>query len=57
MVYGIVTNLGKSRRSGGKTGEVIRELGWTVALLVGLFFVTAATVLWMIQALPMWVAS
>lgn len=52
-VCSLWANVGTSRRSGGKTAEVIRELGWTVAMLVGLFVVTAATVLWMIQALPM----
>jgi hypothetical protein len=53
-VYGLWTHLGSGRRGGGgKTAEVLRDLGWTVALLVGLFVVTAATALWMIQALPM----
>jgi hypothetical protein len=37
----------------GKTGEVIRELGWTVGLLVGLFFVTLGVVFWMIKGMPM----
>ncbi|WRT69812.1 uncharacterized protein IL334_006803 [Kwoniella shivajii] len=36
----------------GKTAEVVRELGWTVGLLVGTFFVTAAIVLWLIQSMP-----
>ena len=53
-VYGLWRSLGSGRRGGGgKTAEVLRDLGWTVALLVGLFVVTAATALWMIQALPM----
>lgn len=52
-VLNIWTNLGNRRRPGGKTAEVLRDLGWTVALLIGLFLVTAGTALWMIQALPM----
>ena len=39
--------------SSGKTGEVMRELGWTVGLLVGMFFVTGAMALWTISGLPM----
>lgn len=39
--------------SGTKTGEVIRELGWTVGILVGSFVVTAGIVLWMIKGMPM----
>lgn len=53
MVVNLWRSLGNGRRSGGKTGEVLRDLGWTVALLVGLFVVTGATALWMIQAMPM----
>lgn len=37
----------------GKTGEVIRELGWTVGGLVALFFVTLGVALWMVRSLPM----
>jgi hypothetical protein len=40
-------------RGSGKTGEVIRELGWTVGLLVGLFFLTLGVVFWMIKSMPM----
>ncbi|WWD20423.1 hypothetical protein CI109_104899 [Kwoniella shandongensis] len=36
----------------GKTGEVLRELGWTVGALVITFFVSAALVLWLIQGMP-----
>ncbi|RXK37982.1 hypothetical protein M231_04768 [Tremella mesenterica] len=38
--------------SSGKTGEVLRELGWTVGILVGMFFITAALALWMIRGMP-----
>ncbi|WWC92690.1 uncharacterized protein L201_007649 [Kwoniella dendrophila CBS 6074] len=37
---------------GGKTAEVLKELGWTVGILVGTFFVTAGLVLWLIQSMP-----
>lgn len=37
----------------GKTGEVIRELGWTVGGLVALFFITLGIAFWMIKSLPM----
>jgi hypothetical protein len=40
-------------RGSGKTGEVIRELGWTVGLLVSLFFLTLGLVFWMIKSMPM----
>ncbi|WVQ84760.1 hypothetical protein IAT38_006917 [Cryptococcus sp. DSM 104549] len=36
----------------GKMREVLRELGWTVGLLVATFFVTAGIVLWLIQGMP-----
>jgi len=44
---------GSASRSGGKMAEVLKDLGWTVALLVGLFIVTAALVAWLIQGMPM----
>ncbi|WVW87060.1 hypothetical protein I302_109117 [Kwoniella bestiolae CBS 10118] len=37
---------------GGKTAEVLKELGWTVGILVGAFFVSAGLVLWLIQSMP-----
>ncbi|WVR07960.1 hypothetical protein IAU60_005003 [Kwoniella sp. DSM 27419] len=37
---------------GGKTAEVLKELGWTVGILVATFFVTAGIVLWLIQGMP-----
>ncbi|OCF40668.1 hypothetical protein I317_05517 [Kwoniella heveanensis CBS 569] len=37
---------------GGKTGEVLKELGWTVGILVATFFVTAGLVLWLIHGMP-----
>ncbi|WVQ95938.1 hypothetical protein IAU59_003037 [Kwoniella sp. CBS 9459] len=46
-VYGVLAGY-----RGGKTGEVLKELGWTVGLLVGTFFVTAGLVLWLIQGMP-----
>lgn len=39
--------------SGTKTGQVIRELGWTVGLLAALFFVTGGVALYMIKGMPM----
>jgi hypothetical protein len=39
--------------SGTKTGDVVRELGWTVGILVMSFVVTAGMALWMLQGLPM----
>jgi hypothetical protein len=39
--------------SGTKTGQVIRELGWTVGLLAALFFITGGVVLYMIKGMPM----
>ena len=47
-VYGVWTG-----RGSGKASEAIRDLGWTVGLLVGMFVATAALALWMIQGLPM----
>ena len=44
---------GSGSRSGGKTAEVLKELGWTVAFLVVLFVVTLAIVAWLIQGMPM----
>jgi hypothetical protein len=41
----------------GKTGEVMKELGWTVGFLVALFFVTGLSVLWSVKGLPMWVPT
>ena len=54
-VVNLWSNLGGSNspRTGKKTAEVLRELGWTVALLVGLFVVTAAMVAFLIQGMPM----
>ena len=52
VVYRVWAGITPSN-SGGKTGEVIRELGWTVALMAGMFVVTAAVALWMIQCMPM----
>ena len=43
-VYGVWTG-----RGSGKASEAIRDLGWTVGLLVGMFVATAALALWMIQ--------
>lgn len=42
-----------SRSGTGRTGEVMREMGWTVGMLTGLLFVTAAMALWLIKGLPM----
>jgi len=39
--------------SGTKTGQVIRELGWTVGLLAALFFITGGVALYMIKGMPM----
>ena len=39
--------------SGTKTGQVIRELGWTVGLLAALFLVTGGLVLYLIKGMPM----
>jgi hypothetical protein len=39
--------------SGTKTGQVIRDLGWTVGMLAALFFVTGGIALWMIKGMPM----
>ncbi|RSH78160.1 uncharacterized protein EHS24_002619 [Apiotrichum porosum] len=36
----------------GKTAEALRELGWTVALLAGLFVVSFLIVLYAVQTLP-----
>ncbi|ORX37615.1 hypothetical protein BD324DRAFT_608172 [Kockovaella imperatae] len=38
--------------AGGKTAEVIRDLGWTVALLAGVFIATASVALWLIRCMP-----
>ncbi|KAK8849791.1 hypothetical protein IAR55_005127 [Kwoniella newhampshirensis] len=46
----VVNNWGAT--GNGKMSEVLRELGWTVALLVATFCVTAALALWMIQGMP-----
>lgn len=37
----------------GKTGQVIRDLGWTVGGLVLAFFASLGMVLWLLQGLPM----
>lgn len=37
----------------GKTTEVLRELGWTVAFLAGLFIVSFLVVVYAIQSMPM----
>lgn len=37
----------------GKTTEVLRELGWTVALLAGLFVVSFLLVVYALQSMPM----
>jgi hypothetical protein len=47
-VLGLLMGAGR-----GKTGKVLRELGWTLVLLVVMFFVTGWLALWMIQGLPM----
>jgi len=47
-VYSICIGSGKSR-----TGEALRDLGWTVGILVVMFIVSAAMALWMVQSLPM----
>lgn len=39
--------------SGTKTGQVIRELGWTVGLLAALFLFTGGVVLYLIKGMPM----
>jgi hypothetical protein len=39
--------------SGTKTGQVIRDLGWTVGILAALFFVTGGIALWLIKGMPM----
>jgi hypothetical protein len=39
--------------SGTKTGQVIRELGWTVGLLAALFLVTGGVALYLIKGMPM----
>jgi hypothetical protein len=39
--------------SGTKTGQVIRELGWTVGLLAALFLFTGGAVLYLIKGMPM----
>jgi hypothetical protein len=39
--------------SGTKTGQVIRELGWTVGLLAALFLITGGVALYMIKGMPM----
>jgi hypothetical protein len=39
--------------SGTKTGQVIRELGWTVGLLATLFFITGGVALYLIKGMPM----
>ena len=38
--------------SGTKTGEVIRELGWTVGILAISFLVTLGVVFWLIKGMP-----
>lgn len=38
--------------SGTKTGEVIRELGWTVGILAIAFLVTLGLVLWLVKGMP-----
>lgn len=38
--------------SGTKTGQVIRELGWTVGILAMLFVVTLGLVLWLVRGMP-----
>lgn len=37
----------------GKTAEVLRELGWTVAMLAGLFVVSFLLVLYSVSSMPM----
>lgn len=39
--------------SGTKTGQVIRELGWTVGILAMSFLVTLGLVLYLVQGMPM----
>ncbi|ORY34635.1 hypothetical protein BCR39DRAFT_513720 [Naematelia encephala] len=41
-----------ARYTPGKTAEVLKELGWTVGMLVGLFFVTLGGVIWLISGMP-----
>ncbi|WWC73808.1 uncharacterized protein I206_107780 [Kwoniella pini CBS 10737] len=48
---GWLTNILAGYR-GGKTTEVLKELGWTVGILVMTFFVTAGLVLWLIKSIP-----
>lgn len=38
--------------SGTKTGQVIRELGWTVGILVISFLVTLGLILWLVKGMP-----
>lgn len=37
----------------GQTGEVLRELGWTVGILSIAFVVTLGLVVWMVKSMPM----
>ena len=37
----------------GKTGEAVRDLGWTFGLLAGTFVASAVMAWWMIQSMPM----
>ena len=56
LVYRIVSKTpstgSRGRQGTNKTAEVIRELGWTVTVLGGVFIVTAGMALWMIQSMP-----
>ncbi|WWC65997.1 uncharacterized protein I303_108619 [Kwoniella dejecticola CBS 10117] len=48
---GWLTNILAGYR-GGKTAVVLKELGWTVGILVMTFFVTAGLVFWLIGSMP-----
>ncbi len=46
-----------SESGNGKTAQVLRELGWTVALLVALFVVSFLLVVYAVMSMPVWVSS
>ncbi|WVQ77565.1 hypothetical protein IAR50_007253 [Cryptococcus sp. DSM 104548] len=48
----VLAKLGGGGDGTGQMGEVLKELGWTVGALVGIFLVSLGLAFWMLKSLP-----
>ncbi|ODO11308.1 hypothetical protein I350_00084 [Cryptococcus amylolentus CBS 6273] len=48
----VLSKVGGGSEGRGKMGEVLKELGWTVGALVGIFVVSLGIVVWLVKSIP-----